>query len=112
MKLSLTFGHVALDRLDPGHDLRQVGEVGARARAGLKDKRWAMKPRRHPSPASVCPRVGPAHVGDFAVVVVCGAVVLQHVLDDVASGPAGEHHFAVLIAHVLRPQRTRTKHRT
>lgn len=39
MKLSFTFGHVALDRLDPGHDLCQVSEVSAWTRAGLKDKR-------------------------------------------------------------------------
>lgn len=35
---SFTFSYVALDRLYPGHDLCQVGEVGARTRAGLKDK--------------------------------------------------------------------------
>lgn len=42
------------------------------------------------------------HVGERAVVVVCRAVVFQHVLDDVAPGPAGKHHLTVLVAHVLR----------
>lgn len=36
---SFTFSYVALDRLYPGHDLRQVGEVGARTRAGLEDEK-------------------------------------------------------------------------
>lgn len=42
------------------------------------------------------------HVSELAVVVVGRAVVFQHVLDDVAPGPAGKYHLAVLIAHVLR----------
>lgn len=38
-KFSFTFGDVALDRLDPGHDLSQVSEVGAGTGTGLEEKR-------------------------------------------------------------------------
>lgn len=49
---------------------------------------------------SVC--VGSSHISSLAVIVVSWPVVLQHVLDDVASGPAGKHQLAMLVAHILR----------
>lgn len=43
-----------------------------------------------------------SHVSSLAVIVVGWTVILQHVLDDVTSGPASEHQLAVLEAHILR----------
>lgn len=43
----------------------------------------------------------------LAVVVVCRAVVLEHVVDDVTTGPAGEEQLAVLVAHILTDREDR-----
>lgn len=67
-----------------------------------KTKRvWLVPETAAGSPGHLVLRVLP-HVSELAVVVVGRAVVFQHVLDDVAPGPAGKYHLAVLIAHVLR----------
>lgn len=50
-----------------------------------------------------------SHVGYFAIVVVCRAVVFQHVVDDVSASPARKYHLTVLVAHILRQRKRMTK---
>jgi len=111
-KWSFTFcSYGALDRLYPRYNLCKVSEVSSWTRAGLRDTKSLytdIKDVEHLFNESsstlhiILRRECRSYVGSLAVVVVGRAVVLQHVLDDVASGPASEQQLAVLVAHILR----------
>ena len=60
----------------------------------------------------VCECTCVTHIIPLAVVVVCGAVVPQHLVDDVTAGPPGEQQLAVLVAHVLPCTRTHARTHT
>lgn len=106
--------YIALDWLYPGYNLCEVSEVSSWTCAGLQGKKLKRYDSgvhlfSYTSIVSEYIRMRSSHVSSLAVVVVGWTVILQHVLDDVTSGPAGEHQLAVLEAHILRHKAVSTE---
>ena len=111
--------NIARGGLDPGHDLRQVGEAGAgegeHLRGGVGEALgvvwglgetqrglgagdvWSEWPRRR--------RRAQAYVCTAALVKICRPSVREHLFNDVAPAPAPKHGLPVLVAHILQETR-------